>query len=139
MNFEEIVTVLKDISYKGDKDFFTVTPVVYGEEMGFDITVRLPINDKTTGEETTIYTHYTYGPREIKALTYSNIVRRVKSMFMYLETHEVEEQLLYQGMRVFEPHTKDLYGPLVSDEKVQHETKMSALKSEIIKKLKGKK
>ena len=117
MDFEAIVKTLKLLTYKDRKDFFKVTTVYFGDDRGFDIEVNVNVKDRTTGEDDVLWTHYTYCPREVPYMKPANVVKRVKTMLQYLETHEVEEQLLYRGMRVFDPHNTVLRGPNVQRER----------------------
>jgi hypothetical protein len=139
MTQEEIVKVLKSITYKGHKakGMIFISPVWYGDEKGYDVRVRIDVKDRVTGEDAGgLYTHYTYGPEEVERMTPSNIVRRVKSMLIYLESHEVDENLLYKGRRVFDPHREKLEGPFVKRELKKHNAKLIELKKKVIEQLK---
>jgi hypothetical protein len=141
MELADIVGVLKSITYKGHKadGMLFATTVWFGDEKGYDIRIRIEVNDRTTGEDAGgLYTHYTYGPEEVKHLEPSNIVRRVKSMLIYLETHEVEEQLLYKGRRVFDPHRPKLVGPLVKTERRMQIKRLEEVKKSVIAQMKEK-
>lgn len=138
MKFEEICKTMRSIKYKGPEGFgWKVQHVWFGEiSQGFDIRVYIAVKDRVGGEIDKLYTHYTYGPEEVEFMSPMAIVRRVKAMLIYLESHEVEEQLLYKGRRVFDPHHPKLTGPNVKREKRIYAEKMSATKKAIVKQLK---
>jgi hypothetical protein len=139
MKFEEISDVLKDLVYKGKKLVYKLRIVNFGEEIGFDIMVKINVKDRTNDKKTGLYTHYTYGPEERKWMTGPNLIRRVKVMLQYLETHEVEEQLLYKGMRVFDPHSKVLEGPYVEDERKIEADKIVQIKQQVVEQMNAEK
>lgn len=137
MKLEEIIKTMKSIKYKGPKGFgWKVQHVWFGTDHGWDIRVYIKIQDRVGGNLEMLYTHYTYGPEEIQFMTPISIVRRVKAMLIYLETHEVEEQLLYKGRRVFDPHKEKLEGPFVNRELKKHNEKVVELKRKVIEQLK---
>ena|ERR1700722_8864334 len=137
MDFKAICKVMRSLTYKGPKGFgWQVQAVWFGDEKGFDIRVYIAVNDRLGGDLDKLYTHYTYGPEEVSMMNPEAIVRRVKAMLIYLESHEVEEQLLYKGRRVFDPHRPKLIGPNVKREKRIYAEKIANTKTEIIKQLK---
>lgn len=136
MNIREVKEVLDQIEYKGRKKFYELTPIMFGSEYGYHITVKIPVRDRLTGKREKIYTHYTYTPTEMHNLKAPNIVKRVKTMLQYLESHEVEENLLFKGMRVFDPHPDELSGPNVEEEKKDEEAWQLYQKGKILQELK---
>lgn len=135
MNYIDIIEILDSLSYKGKKKFYRIYSIDSEDGELLELNVFINVKDRVTGKRDKVFKRYVLIPEEIKVLTKASLVRRVKEMLVYLETHEVEEQLLVNDERVFDPHSKELRGPNVHHEKIAQENKLSSFKQKIFKQL----
>lgn len=147
MDLTQIKEVLNDMAYKGKSLKTILRKVEYTfkneegvsyQRYGLDVEIHIQVKDRVTNEEGGLYTHYVYNPSELEVLHPALLIRRVKSMLMYLETHEVEENLIFRDHRVFDPHREDLPGTDLMEELGEHLAKIDSLKKKIAEQLNAK-
>jgi hypothetical protein len=138
MNFEEMLGIVKKLSYKGEKEFCFIGSTwggADGNEHMMDLKVFITIKDRITGEDRRIYRHHVFQEDELKQMTETRLLRAVRDLLIWLESHEVEEQLIYGTRRVFDPHAPLAGGTNVVKEKKQHEKKINDFKKQVVKQL----
>lgn len=137
MQLVDIQRVLRQIRYKGSRLIFSVQEVMYidGEKAGYDVMVRINVKERTTGKDDYVYTHYVFGPAEVPYITPARIIHKVRTMLHFLETHESDEQLLYRGRRVFDPHRSNLTGPYIVREKRVMAERLEKVKTEVARQM----
>jgi hypothetical protein len=111
LSYSEMHEILGALTYEGQTNFWRLNQVdmnVEGEgiETGFRVLACIRIIDREDGEETTLWRSTYISPEHHKKLTPSNLVKIVREMLIYLVLHEVDEQILYDGKRLFDPHTE---------------------------------
>lgn len=130
----EVTDILNKLTYKGKKNFWKFTPIESDKGLLFDLLVRIDVKDRISGKKTGIYKHHVFQQDEIKMMTETRILRTVKELLYLLETHEIDEQLIYGDMRVFDPH-QVLYGTNVINEKEREEKRLQEVKAQVIQQL----
>jgi hypothetical protein len=136
MNVIDMIHVLKELSYKGQKDFCFVGSTwggVNGDEHMADLKVFIDIKDRITGEDRRIYRHHVFQEDELKQMTETRLLRAVRDLLIWLESHEVEEQLIYGNRRVFDPHAPLAGGTNIIKEKKQYDKMIEGVKKQIVK------
>jgi hypothetical protein len=133
----EMIDIVKKLSYKGAKDFCTLTPITTGlsdDLLMMDLKVAIKIKDRTTGKSNRIYRHHVFQADELRQMSETRLIRAVKDLLVTLEIHEVEEQLIYCGKRVYDPHAV-LTGTDVAQEKKDEAGREEQIKKHIVKQL----
>lgn len=133
----ELFDIVKKLSYKGDKEFckLRIIEIPEKEEFMLDLMVYINIKDRLTNEETRIYRHHVFQHDELKQMTETRFLRAVRDLLIWLESHEVEEQLIYGTRRVFDPHAPLAGGTNVVREKKKHLKDTENLKKNVVKQL----
>ena len=106
MTYVEMMTVLGSTTYEGRRDFWEFRPIKIDDKKAYELLVSIRVIERHTEEEDKLWKRYVIFPDELKILTKSGLLRRVRDLLVQLQSHEVEEQILFNNKRIFDPHSE---------------------------------
>ena len=111
LTYTQMHEILSSLTYEGQPNFWRINQVTMdvegeGPQVAYRLLACIRIIDREDGEETTLWRSTYISPEHHQKLTPSNLVKIIREMLVYLVLHEVDEQILYNGKRLFDPHTE---------------------------------